>query len=339
MEKSDRSRQNTKNTEKKTPTLRKTSEKGLGRGLKALLGDVPALTALSGEQADNAAPNTNQNPEKTEKTEKTGISANTSTQISDQIVAIEKIEPNPWQPRRHFAPDELNELADSITNHGIIQPLLVRPHPDNSDHYQLIAGERRWRAAQLAQRHDVPVVIRDTNEQQAAEMALIENIQRQDLNIIEEAEGYQRLMAEFDYKQEDLAQVVGKSRSHLSNTMRLLTLPDKIKAMLAGSELSMGQVRPLIGHQDALALANMIKTRGLNARQAEQLVKKGITKPQTSQQEDADLKAMEKQIAEQLGMTVKLAFDHKTLSGRVMISCRSLDQFDAIIGKLTDKKL
>ena len=145
MEKSDRSRQNTKNTEKKTPTLRKTSEKGLGRGLKALLGDVPALTALSGEQADNAAPNTNQNPEKTEKTEKTGISANTSTQISDQIVAIEKIEPNPWQPRRHFAPDELDELADSITNHGIIQPLLVRPHPDKSDHYPCHGDRGAWR--------------------------------------------------------------------------------------------------------------------------------------------------------------------------------------------------
>lgn len=333
MAKPNKPHQNIKNTLNKTPKPRKTSEKGLGRGLKALLGDAPALTALSGEQTDKAALNSNQNSNGAE------INANPSSHMSDQIVAIEKIEPNPWQPRRYFSPDELKELADSITNHGIIQPLLVRPHPDKADHYQLIAGERRWRAAQLAQRHDVPVVIRDTNEQQAAEMALIENIQRQDLNIIEEAEGYQRLMAEFDYKQEDLAEVVGKSRSHLSNTMRLLTLPSKIMDMLARSELSMGQVRPLIGHQDALALATMIKARGLNARQAEQLVKKGRLKPQSPEPENADLKATEKQIAEQLGMAVKLAFDHKSESGRIMISCRSLDQFDEIIGRLTDKNL
>jgi ParB family chromosome partitioning protein len=253
---------------------------------------------------------------------------------SDHIIAIEKIEPNPWQPRRQFLAEELKELAASIGHHGIIQPLLVRPHPDKPDHFQLIAGERRWRAAQLAKKHDVPVVVRETTEQQAAEMALIENIQRQDLNIIEEAEGYQRLMSEFDYTQEALANVVGKSRSHLANTMRLLNLPNKIRDMLALSQLTMGQVRPLIGHADALALAETIRARGLNARQAEQLAARDSNVKPAPAPENPDLKATEKQLAEQLGMDIKLTFDQSSESGRIMITCRSLDQFDDVIDRL-----
>ena len=314
----------TDKSSKKTTLSRKTSEKGLGRGLKALLGDAPALEALSGDQPGQF-------------TQASGQPENQQPKgAADQIIAIEKIEPNPWQPRRQFSAEELKELAASINQHGIIQPLLVRPHPDKADHVQLIAGERRWRAAQLAQLHHVPVVIRETSEQQAAEMALIENIQRQDLNIIEEAEGYQRLMSEFDYTQDALANVVGKSRSHLANTLRLLNLPNKIKDMLALSELSMGQVRPLIGHDDALALAEMIKARGLNARQAEKLAAKDKQEQPAPVVENPDLKATEKQLAEQLGLDIKLAFDSKTESGRIMITCRSLDQFDAVIGRLTE---
>lgn len=312
------------NSSKKTITTRKSREKGLGRGLKALLGDGPALSALGGDMAATItqhAPDTNSILPEVK---------------SDQVIAIEKIEPNPWQPRRQFLPAELKELASSVRQYGILQPLLVRPHPDKPDHYQLIAGERRWRAAQMAQLHLIPVVIRETDERQAAEMALIENIQRQDLNIIEEAEGYKRLLDEFDYRQEDLADMIGKSRSHLSNTMRLLSLPNKIRDMLLRSELTMGQVRPLIGHENAQELADIIKSRGLNARQAEELAAKGKQEKPFHKSEDPNLKATEQKLAEQLGLDIKLAFDNKTESGRIMITCRSLDQFDTIISRLID---
>jgi ParB family chromosome partitioning protein len=322
MAKSAKTSKNTQKKPQKASVTRKMSEKGLGRGLKALLGDAPALHALSGDLPEQSVSDADQ-----------AMQASTEAK-SDHIIAIEKIEPNPWQPRRQFLTEELKELAASIGHHGIIQPLLVRPHPDKPDHFQLIAGERRWRAAQLAKKHDVPVVVRETTEQQAAEMALIENIQRQDLNIIEEAEGYQRLMSEFDYTQEALANVVGKSRSHLANTMRLLNLPNKIKDMLAMSQLTMGQVRPLIGHADALALAETIKARGLNARQAEQLAARDSNVKPAPAPENPDLKATEKQLAEQLGMDIKLAFDQSSESGRIMITCRSLDQFDDVIDRL-----
>jgi ParB family chromosome partitioning protein len=255
------------------------------------------------------------------------------------MIAIEKISVNPWQPRLRFADAELAELAESLKQHGIIQPLLVRPHPDKPDHYQLIAGERRWRAAQLAKLHQVPVVIRQTDEKQAAEMALIENIQRQDLNSIEEAEGYRKLMDEFSYTQEELARVVGKSRSHLANTLRLLNLPQKVREMIAKGTLTSGQARPLIGHDDANSLAEMIIKQGLNSRQVEQLVAKPKTK--TSKLEktvDADLKAMEHRLAEVLGLNVKVDFNLQTEKGKVMISCASLDQFDALIDHLMQKR-
>ena len=301
---------------------RRTSEKGLGRGLKALLGDRPALDAVSSDQMASGA-----------------SKGETKQSQNDRIIPIEKISPNPWQPRQHFADSELAELAKSLNHHGMIQPLLVRPHPDKPDHFQLIAGERRWRAAQLAKQHEVPVVIRNTDEKQAAEMALIENIQRQDLNTIEEAEGYRRLMAEFSYTQEELASAVGKSRSHLANTLRLLNLPPKVREMIASGILTSGQARPLIGHDDATALAEMILKQGLNSRQAEQLAAK--PKPKTTlpvKTVDADLKAMEHRLAEVLGLNVKVDFNLKTEKGKVMISCASLDQFDALIDHLMQKK-
>src|SRR6056300_1361350 len=317
-----------KKTPQQTPEIstssspRRASEKGLGRGLKALLGDRPALNAVSADQTASTASqdeaNQNQN---------------------DRIVAIEKISPNPWQPRQHFADTELGELAKSLKQHGMIQPLLVRPHPEKPDHFQLIAGERRWRAAQLAKQHEVPIVIRNTDEKQAAEMALIENIQRQNLNTIEEAEGYQRLMVEFSYTQEELAGVVGKSRSHLANTLRLLNLPPKVREMIANGIITSGQARPLIGHDDAVSLSEMIVKQGLNSRQAEQLAAK--PKAETSpppKTVDADLKAMEHRLAEVLGLNVKVDFNLKTEKGKVMISCESLDQFDALIDHLMQKK-
>jgi len=309
------------NSKTSSQSSRRASEKGLGRGLKALLGDRPMLEAVTADQA-------------------TSTKASTEvTQVqNDGMIAIEKISVNPWQPRQRFAEAELAELAESLKQHGIIQPLLVRPHPDEPDHYQLIAGERRWRAAQLAKLHQVPVVIRQTDEKQAAEMALIENIQRQDLNNIEEAEGYRKLMDEFSYTQEELAGVVGKSRSHLANTLRLLNLPPKVREMIANGTLTSGQARPLIGHDEAVSLAEMIVKQGLSSRQAEQLVAK--PKSKTSKPEktvDADLKAMEHRLAEVLGLNVKVDFNLQTEKGKVMISCASLDQFDALIDHLMQK--
>ena len=311
-----------KSPKSSSANARRASEKGLGRGLKALLGDRPALDAVSAEQKPPTIP----------------VNEGKQGQ-NDHIIAIERISPNPWQPRQYFADVELAELAESLKQHGMIQPLLVRPHPDKPDHFQIIAGERRWRAAQLAKQHVVPVVIRDTDEKQAAEMALIENIQRQDLNTIEEAEGYRRLMDEFSYTQEELAGVVGKSRSHLANTLRLLNLPQKVREMIASGHLTTGQARPLIGHDDAAKLAEMIVKQGLNSRQAEQLVAKPKPlSPPPVKTVDADLKAMEHRLAEVLGLNVKVDFNLKTEKGKVMISCASLDQFDALIDHLMQKK-
>jgi ParB family chromosome partitioning protein len=309
------------NSKTSSQSSRRASEKGLGRGLKALLGDRPMLEAVTADQAASTKASTE------------------VTQVqNDGMIAIEKISVNPWQPRQRFAEAELAELAESLKQHGIIQPLLVRPHPDEPDHYQLIAGERRWRAAQLAKLHQVPVVIRQTDEKQAAEMALIENIQRQDLNNIEEAEGYRKLMDEFSYTQEELAGVVGKSRSHLANTLRLLNLPPKVREMIANGTLSSGQARPLIGHDEAVSLAEMIVKQGLSSRQAEQLVAKPKSKTLKPEKTvDADLKAMEHRLAEVLGLNVKVDFNLQTEKGKVMISCASLDQFDALIDHLMQK--
>lgn len=290
----------TQKTPNNNPPKRKANEKGLGRGLKALLG------------GDDTAPN-----------------------ASDNIIAIERIEPNPWQPRRDFPEAELAELAASLKQHGMIQPLLVRPHPTKANHFQLIAGERRWRAAQLAKQHQTPIIIRNATDAESAEIALIENMQRQDLNAIEEADGYQRLMDEFTYKQEELATAIGKSRSYIANALRLLRLPKKVQAMLANGTLTIGQARPLIGHENATKLAEIIQKQRLNARQAEQLATK---KPKTHTPEDADLKAVAAQVEEALGLDVRLQFNAKTERGKVVLNTASLEQFDELIHRLCWKQ-
>ena len=203
--------------------------KGLGKGLSSLLGDSAAVASLRdapAAQTDHAARADHQPAE--------------SGSIA---VAITSITPSRWQPRQRFDDEALAELVTSIRHHGVVQPLLVRPHPEKSGEYELIAGERRWRAAQQAGLHELPVLVRDADDQMAAEIALIENVQRHDLSVIEEAAGYRRLMEDFGYTQEKLAQIVGKSRSHLANTMRLLTLPQPVLDMITDGQVTGGQMR------------------------------------------------------------------------------------------------
>ena len=212
--------------------------RGLGRGLSSLLGDVgvAAAAGIAVPKSDVQAP-----------------APATLSGLSE--IPIEWINTGPWQPRRVFAQDALAELADSIRQKGIVQPILVRPSPDRPTRFELIAGERRWRAAQLAQLHMVPAIVRDFTDAQAYEIALIENVQRADLSAIEEAQGYQKLLAHHDYTQEQLSEIIGKSRSHIANLLRLLTLPEKVQDMVMEGLLSMGQVRPIINHKECMALA------------------------------------------------------------------------------------
>ena len=188
-------------------------------------------------------------------------------------IPVEWINVGPWQPRRRFDRLALDELAASIKKNGIVQPVLLRPHPDYESRFQLVAGERRWRAAQLAKTHEVPAIIRDLNTAECYEIALVENIQRSDLSVIEEAQGYQKLLDTNRYTQEQLSQIIGKSRSHVANILRLLLLPGSVQTLLLEGKITMGQARPLIGHKNSEILAKTIMMKGLSARQAEVLAK------------------------------------------------------------------
>ena len=293
--------------------------KGLGRGLSSLLGDSAVVDSLK-ESTPPASP---------------GRAAAPAGPASGQtMVAIERIHPGPWQPRSRFDEDGLKELAASISQHGVVQPLLVRPKPGKPGEMELIAGERRWRAAQRAKLHELPVLVRDVDDRTAAEIALIENIQRFDLNAIEEAAGYSRLMEEFDYTQEKLARIVGKSRSHLANTIRLLNLPDDVRAMIGAGRLSAGQARPLIGRRDASALARKVSAKAMSARQVETMIKR-LEKPAPKRPEaDSDLEALEQELREALGVDVDLRFDQPSQKGSITLKAQTLDQFDSLVDKL-----
>ena len=285
--------------------------KGLGRGLSSLLGDSAVVDTLKETGSPGAAAAT-----------------------GGTMVPIERIRTGPWQPRDRFDEDALKELAASIRQHGVVQPLLVRPRPGKPGEMELIAGERRWRAAQLAGVHELPVLVRDADDRAAAEIALIENIQRFDLNAIEEAAGYSRLMDGFGYTQDKLARVVGKSRSHLANTLRLLTLPEAVKAMVGEGKLTAGQVRPLVGRKDAGKLARKAASQGMSARQVEAMVKR-IDRPAASRPAaDSNLKALEKELREALGVGVDLAFNPKSKNGSITLKPKTLEQFDSLVGKL-----
>src|SRR5438105_11422017 len=263
----------------------------LGRGLASLIGDV-------GGEAAHVDPPRNQ-----------------------RKVPIEFLKPNPRNPRRTFSDAELGELAASVKQHGVIQPIVVRPVKGAQDRYEIIAGERRWRAAQLASLHEVPIVPIDVSDSDALEIMIIENVQREDLNAMEEAQGYHALADEFKRSQEDIAKEVGKSRSHVANMMRLTKLPAEVQAFIANGQLSAGHARALISLPDPLGAAKRIVEEGLNVRQTEALAhEEGVPerkpqKPRSAKMKDADTVALEKRVSDALGLTV--AISHRDPGGTV----------------------
>jgi len=279
----------------------------LGRGLASLIGDV-------GDES--AAADTSRKPRR---------------------APIENLKPNPRNPRRAFSETELDELAASIREHGIIQPIVVRKAAGAADTFEIIAGERRWRAAQRASQHDVPIVVVEATDAQALEFAVIENVQRADLNAMEEAAGYQALMEEFHHSQDDVAQIVGKSRSHVANMVRLLKLSEPVQALVRSGELSAGHARQLVGQPNALELAQDIIKHGMSVRQVEEQARsEGRTQSRrgsaTARVKDADTKALEKRLSDALGLDVTV--DHRGEGGTLHIKYGDLDQLDAIIRKL-----
>ena len=283
----------------------------LGRGLASLIGDV------GGEAAHVERPRT------------------------QRKVPIEFLKANPRNPRRSFADAELGELADSIKQRGVIQPIVVRPVKGAQDRYEIIAGERRWRASQLAGLHEVPIVPIEVSDSDALEMMIIENVQREDLNPMEEAQGYHALADEFKRSPEDIARDVGKSRSHVANMMRLTKLPVEVQAFIASGELSAGHARALIGVPDPLGAAKRIVAEGLNVRQTEALAHEEgvpVRKPQKARgggagkEKDPDTLALEKRVSDALGLTVSV--NHRDPGGTVQISYRSLEQLDEVMRRL-----
>ncbi len=253
-----------------------------------------------------------------------------------RTVAVERLRPSRVQPRRRFDEAETEGLAKSVREKGVLQPLLVRPDPESPGSYEIIAGERRWRAAQRAQLHEVPVVVREVTDREALEIALVENVQRLDLTPREEAEGYRRLIGEFAHTQEALAGVVGKSRSHVANTLRLLNLPEAVKAMLDDRRLSAGHGRALLAADDPVTLAGLIVTRGLNVRQTERLVKKPRRRGAAGGPvADADTRALERGLGDRLGLNVTIR--HRGRGGRLTLHYRTLEQLDDLLRRLGER--
>ncbi len=289
---------------------KRAEKKGLGRGLSALLAET--------QPTDSTTP----------------------PPVGTRTVAIEKLVPNPDQPRRDFVEAELADLTRSIAEKGVIQPLIVRPDPDSSDTFQIVAGERRWRAAQRAKLHELPVVVRDFSDVEVLEIAIIENIQRADLNPIEEAAGYRQLMDRFGHTQEKLAEALGRSRSHIANLMRLLTLPADVTDLVRMGQLSAGHARALVTADNASALARRIVTEGLSVRQTEAMLKGKPASAGSRQHgkptKDADTRAIENDLTANLGLRVQI--DHKpgSAGGMVRISYKSLDELDGICQLLSN---
>jgi len=283
----------------------------LGRGLAALIGDVG---------------------EETKKTERTR---------SQRRVPVEFIRPNPRNPRRNFPEADLEELAASLREKGVIQPIVVRPVNGAADRFEIIAGERRWRAAQRAGLHDVPIVSVEVTEDEALQLAIIENVQRTDLNAVEEATGYQALINDFRHSHDDIAKVVGKSRVHITNTLRLLKLPDAVQEHIRCGKLSAGHARVLIGRADAEERAEQIIAQGLNVRQVEELMRGGDPEEQRpaggkgTSGKNADTAALEKRISDALGL--KVSIDHRGEGGAVRVHYRNLDQLDHVVRRLERK--
>lgn len=250
------------------------------------------------------------------------------------LYPIEFLSPSPLQPRRNFDETALDELADSIAEKGVLQPLLIRPDRTRPGHFEIVAGERRWRAAQRAKLHEVPALVKDLSDAEVLEVALIENLQRRDLSPVEEARGYERLINDFGHTQDRLADIVGKSRSHVANMLRLLSLPDAVLQLIDHGQLTIGQARPLIGLAGAEAAARQILKRGLSARQAERLAKGfGHKRKLSPVARDADTVALEKSLEQATGYNVRIAFDGK--GGTVTIAYANLEQLDDIARRLS----
>ena len=285
----------------------------LGRGLNALFGDQPDDAQAAPEPVSRTAA---------------------------QRVPIHLLMPSPLQPRRHFDEAALDELAQSIRERDILQPIIVRSAAEPG-RYEIVAGERRWRAAQKAMLHDVPVIVRDMPDDQVLELALIENLQRADLSPVEEGRGFKRLMDDFNHTQERVAEIVGKSRAHVANTIRLLTLPEQILSHLESGALSAGQARPLVGLRNATTLAEVVLKRGLNARQVERLAradgithKKRIGKSAATAEKDADTRALEQTLEKATGYKVDIKFDGE--GGTVTMHYQNLEQLDDIVKRFTN---
>ena len=253
-----------------------------------------------------------------------------------KMVAVADLSPNPHNPRRSFNEAELEELARSISERGVLQPIVARPAGEPG-RYEIVAGERRWRAAQKAGVHEIPVVVRDLSESEALEVALIENIQRSDLNALEEALGYSQLMEQFGYTQQQLADTLGKSRSHIANTLRLLNLPDDVKEMIRNGEISAGHARTLIATDDPSTLAKKIAKLGLSVREAEKLSrersKASGTKKKAQKEKNADVRALEQELEAALGLTVEIT-DKGRAGGRLTITYRTLAQLEDVCRRL-----
>ena len=287
---------------------------GLGRGLSSLLGEVAKEAPVDAAAAASA---------------RSGI----------QMIAVASIEPHPGQPRRVFKEEALLELAESIKARGVIQPIVVRPH---NNRYQIVAGERRWRASQKARLHEIPAIVRDFDDNETLEVALIENIQRQDLNAIEEAQGYKRLVEEYGHTQQELGRLVHKSRSHVANLLRLLDLPPAVQDLVGEGKLSMGHARALIPADDPEALADEVVKRGLSVRETEKLVRGGRPRqlklgPIEYKGGNADVAALERQLGDMLGLKVRIT--HRPDGGQVTLNYSSLDQLDMICQRLSGERI
>ena len=274
-------------------------KRGLGRGLSSLFGDAKSPEKI---QEDNA---------------------------TSQKVLIGDLNRNPYQPRINFDEDKLNNLSASIKQNGVIQPIAVRKSSNDSSKYEIIAGERRWLAAQKAGLHEVPIIILDLTDSESLEVAIVENIQREDLNSIEEAKGYKRLINEFRYDQDKVAKLMSKSRSHISNTLRLLTLPTDVISMIAEGQITAGQARPLIGLSDPSSIAEAIYKKKMSARDVEKFVKHKKNAKQNSTSVDANIESIEKRLEEHLGLKVTIS-NKKNNSGKIMVEYKDLAQFDML---------
>ncbi|MEL7025838.1 MAG: ParB/RepB/Spo0J family partition protein [Pseudomonadota bacterium] len=293
----------------------RSDKRGLGRGLSALMADVGSTTEDATDVPDRP----------------------TGTPRPDRTVPVERLLPNPDQPRRRFDEAALAELAASLEQKGVIQPLIVRSHPTKDGHFEIVAGERRWRAAQRAKLHDVPVVVRDFTDTEVLEVAIIENIQRADLNPVEEAQGYRQLIDKFGHTQEQMADALGKSRSHIANLMRLLNLPNEVLEHLQEGRLTAGHARALITSDDPSALAQIVLAKGLSVRDTEKLAKGGVPAQEAAlkprDDKDADTRALENDLSAALGL--KVSIDHKGDGGSVTIRYKTLEELDALCSSLS----